>query len=137
MNDLAHVALLIVGASFLLTAAIGVVRMPDLFIRMQTSTKAATLGISCILLAVALYMNDIGVTVRALLTIAFFFLTAPVAAHMIARAAYFVRVPLWKETIVDELSGHYDRRTHALRAELSEDRPPKDFQSSTNRQADR
>jgi multicomponent Na+:H+ antiporter subunit G len=59
-------------------------------------------------------MNDFGVAVRAVLTIAFFFLTAPVAAHMIGRAAYFIGVPLWQGTIVDELSGHYDRRTHGL-----------------------
>ena len=114
MNEFAYVTLLMIGGVFLLTAAIGVFRMPDLFTRMQTATKAATLGISCVLLAVALYMNDFGVGIRALLTIAFFFLTAPVAAHMIGRAAYFIGVPLWKGTIVDELSGHYDRRTHKL-----------------------
>jgi multicomponent Na+:H+ antiporter subunit G len=51
---------------------------------------------------------------RAFLTIGFFFLTAPVAAHMIGRAAYLIGVPLWKGTIVDELSGHYDRRTNDL-----------------------
>ena len=114
MNEFAEAALLITGAAFLLLAAIGVARMPDLFIRMQCATKAATLGISCILLSVALSMEDFGVTIRAILTIAFFFLTAPVAAHMIGRAAYLVGVPLWKGTIVDELSGHYDRRTHTL-----------------------
>jgi multicomponent Na+:H+ antiporter subunit G len=114
MSELAQMALLSTGAVFLLAAAIGVVRMPDLFTRMQTATKAATLGISCILLAVALHMNDLGVALRAFFTVVFFFLTAPVAAHMIARAGYFVGVPLWKETIVDELRDHYDRRTHTL-----------------------
>lgn len=116
MNELAQAALLIIGAVFLLAAAIGVVRMPDLFTRMQTATKAATLGIGCILLAVALHMNDLGVALRAFFTIVFFFLTAPVAAHMIARAAYFIGVPLWKQTIVDELRGHYDKSTHTLRS---------------------
>jgi multicomponent Na+:H+ antiporter subunit G len=114
MNEFAHVALLMLGAVFLLAAAIGVVRMPDLFTRMQAATKAATLGISCILGAVALYMEDLGVAMRAFLAIGFFFLTAPVAAHMIGRAAYLIGVPLWKGTIVDELSGHYDRRTNVL-----------------------
>ena len=114
MNEFAETALLITGAAFLLLAAIGVTRMPDLFTRMQCATKAATLGISCIFLSVALSMGDFGVAIRAVLTIAFFFLTAPVAAHMIGRAAYLVGVPLWKGTIVDELSGHYDRRTHTL-----------------------
>jgi multicomponent Na+:H+ antiporter subunit G len=116
MNEFARIALLIVGAGFLLLAAIGVLRMPDLFTRMQTATKAATLGISCILFSVALYMQDFGVAVRAALTIAFFFLTAPVAAHVIGRAAYIVGVPLWKQTIVDELRGRYDRATHDLKS---------------------
>jgi multicomponent Na+:H+ antiporter subunit G len=112
-----------IGAVFLLTASIGVFRMPDLFTRMQTATKAATLGISCVLLAVALYMNDFGVAIRAVLTIVFFFLTAPVAAHMIGRAAYFIGVPLWKGTLVDELRGHYDRRTHRLAGSPPSDAP--------------
>jgi multicomponent Na+:H+ antiporter subunit G len=117
MNEFIETALLITGATFLLVAAIGVTRMPDLFTRMQCATKAATLGISCILLSVALSMEDLGVAIRAMLTIVFFFLTAPVAAHLIGRAAYFVGVPLWEKTIIDELRGHYDQRTHKLFAD--------------------
>jgi multicomponent Na+:H+ antiporter subunit G len=120
MNEVLGAVLLITGATFLLVATIGVTRMPDLFTRMQTATKAATLGISCIFLAVAVYLQDLGLTIRAILTIIFFFLTAPVAAHMIGRAAYFVRVPLWHGTIIDELRGHYDRRTHRLVSGSSE-----------------
>jgi multicomponent Na+:H+ antiporter subunit G len=114
VNDFLSGALLLVGAGFLLLASIGILRMPDLFNRMQTASKAATLGISCILLAVALRMEDAGLALRCVLTIVFFFLTAPVAAHIIGRAAYFVGVPLWKETIADELRGHYDMQTHKL-----------------------
>lgn len=114
MNDFMSSALLVFGAGLLLLAAIGILRMPDLFNRMQTASKAGTLGISCILVAVALHMEDTGLTLRCILTIFFFFLTAPVAAHMIGRAAYFVGVPLWKGTVTDELRGHYDMQTHSL-----------------------
>lgn len=114
MNELLSTALLLVGASLLLLAGVGVVRMPDLFTRMSAATKASTLGIACMLLAVAVHFPDIGVTTRALAAIAFFFITAPVAAHQIGRAAYFVGVPLWKGTIRDELRGLYDPRTHEL-----------------------
>jgi multicomponent Na+:H+ antiporter subunit G len=120
MSEIVSGALLMIGTGFLLVAAIGVIRMPDLFTRMQAATKGATLGISCVLLSVAFSVDDFGVAARALLTIAFFVLTAPVAAHMIGRAAYFVRVPLWEGTLADELRGHYDPRTHAL---LSPARP--------------
>ena len=117
MNELIADALMLGGASFMLLAAVGIVRMPDLFTRMQTASKASTLGISLILLAAGLLLEDYAVALRAILTISFFFVTAPVAAHMIARAAYFVGVPLWSGTITDELRGHYDRTTHRLSAD--------------------
>jgi multisubunit Na+/H+ antiporter MnhG subunit len=66
MNDLVTAALLLVGASFLLLAGVGRVRMPDLFSRMQCATKASTLGVAGILLAVAVHFNDLGITMRAL-----------------------------------------------------------------------
>jgi multicomponent Na+:H+ antiporter subunit G len=114
MSEFVAITLLLLGSLFLLAAAIGVVRMPDLYTRMQAATKAATLGISCVLAAAAFYMQDLGVAMRVFFTVLFFFLTAPVAAHLIGRAAYFIGVPLWKGSIVDELKGRYDRRTHAL-----------------------
>lgn len=109
MTEVAHwrevlvLGLLVAGALFLLLAAVGVVRMPDLYMRMQAATKATTLGVGCMLLAVAVYFDDFGVTVRALLVIAFIFLTAPVAAHMIGRAAFNIRVPFWRGTNLDEV----------------------------------
>jgi monovalent cation/proton antiporter MnhG/PhaG subunit len=114
MNEILSSVLMLIGATFALLAGAGVVRMPDLFTRMQAATKASTLGIGCIILAVAVHFGELGITTRALATIIFVILTAPVAAHMIARAAYFVGVPLWDQTIIDELHGHYDRRTHKL-----------------------
>ena len=112
MSELLSAALMLIGASFLLLAAVGVVRMPDLFTRMQPATKAATLGVTCMLLAAAVYFGRIGVTTRALAGIAFFFLTAPVTAHLLGRASYFVGMPLWEGTVIDELRDKYDPLTH-------------------------
>lgn len=106
-----------IGAAFLLLAAVGIFRFPDLYSRMQAATKGATLGIAAMLLGVAIYFDELGVTTRALLVIVFFFLTAPVAAHMLGRAAYILGVPLWEGTIGDELKGHYDFHTHVLRSD--------------------
>ena len=114
MREAIAAVLIVIGATFMLLAAIGIVRMPDLFTRMQTATKGGSLGVVCTFLSVAVYFGEFAVTSRALLIIAFSFLTAPVAAHMIARAAYFVGYRLWEETVIDELRGHYDLRTHAL-----------------------
>jgi multicomponent Na+:H+ antiporter subunit G len=103
MNDIVVAALIVIGGGFMLLAGIGILRMPDVFMRMQAATKAATLGAGCMLLAVAVHFGELTVVARALLVIAFVFLTAPVAAHMIARAAYSVGTPLWEGTIADEL----------------------------------
>ena len=113
--------LILTGSVFTFLAAMGILRFPDLFSRMQAATKGSAFGVTCIVLAVAVHFAELGIASRALVTIAFVLLTAPVAAHMIGRAAYFVGVPLWSGTVADELKGHYDMRTHALN---SSDRPP-------------
>lgn len=107
MRDLITAAMMLFGASFMLLAAVGIVRLPDLFIRMHAATKSGTLGVTGMILALAVHFNDLGIAIRALLVILFIFLTAPVAAHLIARAAYLVGVPLWENTVTDELRGHY------------------------------
>lgn len=110
MTEMLVLALLLTGSLFMLLAAIGIVRMPDLYMRIGTATKASTLGLVCILTAVAVHFAEIGVGTRAIAAVVFVLLTAPVAAHIIGRAGYVVGVPLWERTIVDELQGHYDRR---------------------------
>jgi multicomponent Na+:H+ antiporter subunit G len=114
MQDILTAGLMLVGTLFMLVASLGVLRMPDLFLRMSASTKAATLGTSSILIAVAVHFSAIGVATRALATLVFLLLTAPVAAHMLARAGYFVGVKLADETVIDELAGRYDLETHLL-----------------------
>jgi multicomponent Na+:H+ antiporter subunit G len=94
--------MLLTGSAFMFLASLGLARMPDLFTRLQSTTKAATLGMICMLLAVAVSFADVGVYIRCLLIIAFVFLTAPVAAHAIARAAYHAGVRLWERSIADE-----------------------------------
>lgn len=93
-RDVLMVGLAGVGLFFMLVASIGVLRMPDLFTRMHAATKASTLGISGIALAALVHFADFAVTARLLLVISFFFLTAPVAAHALARAAYACNVQL-------------------------------------------
>jgi multicomponent Na+:H+ antiporter subunit G len=114
MNDLLAAVLMLLGATLMLLAAVGVLRMPDVFTRMQASTKAASLGSGTALLAVALHFAEISVVVRAVAAIAFIFLTAPISAHMIARAAYFIGVELWEGSVTDDLEGRYDRENHRL-----------------------
>ena len=114
MAEILSGALLVIGACFMLLAAVGLVRMPDIFTRMHATTKSTTLGVGCLMLGVALHFGDLAIAARALAVVAFVFVTAPVAGHMVARAAYFSGTPRWEGTVSDELSGRYNPQTHTL-----------------------
>ena len=114
MTEVLSAALMLIGAAFTLIAGIGLVRMPDLFLRMSAVAKAGTLGVGAILLATALARAELGLASRAIAIIVFVAITTPVATHILARAAYFVGVPLWEGTHTDELRGQYDRESHVL-----------------------
>lgn len=102
MTDIATAILWLTGAVFALLAAAGVLRMPDVFTRMQASTKASTLGLGCLLAGAALQMGDFASLIRVASIGAFVLLTTPVSGHVIARASYFAGVPLWEGTVLDE-----------------------------------
>lgn len=116
MNEIVKEGLILVGALFMLLAALGVVRLPDLLTRMHATTKAATFGVTLIMLAVALHFAQVVVVARAFGVILFIMMTAPVAAHVIGRAGYFVGTRLWERTLKDELRPHYDPLTHELKS---------------------
>lgn len=113
MVDLLVYTLVSVGIFFLFIAAIGVVRMPDLYNRMHATSKAGTLGVGLILVAVAVFYQELSVAARALSALAFIILTAPVAAHALGRAAYLSGVKPCRDTYIDELAGHY-QKNHKL-----------------------
>jgi multicomponent Na+:H+ antiporter subunit G len=102
MTDVVTGIVWLAGSVFALLAAVGVLRMPDVFTRMQASTKASTLGLGFLLIGAALQMGDFASLIRVVSIGAFVLLTTPVAGHVIARASYFADVPLWKGTVLDE-----------------------------------
>ena len=97
------VVLALTGLFFSLSGAVGLVRMPDLYCRLQCSTKNVTMGALPLLLAVVL---DKGVFSsfgsRALLVAFLVFVINPVSAHALARAAYRTGVPMWRGAVVDQ-----------------------------------
>jgi len=110
-------SLLLVGALFVLVAALGLVRLPDLLMRMHAATKAGTLGAGLLLIATAVSSPETSVVARAVATIVFLLLTAPIAAHLIARAAYHTgEAALWEHTCVDELAAAIEERAPAAPA---------------------
>lgn len=105
--------LLIIGAAFSLVAAIGINRLPDVYSRMHAASKAGTLGSGLMLIALAIYAEDAGTTLRALAGVAFFLLTAPISSHLLAKAAYAVGYPMWEGTVLDEMPPEARTRSDA------------------------
>ncbi|MBD2871788.1 Na+/H+ antiporter subunit G [Paenibacillus sp. IB182493] len=92
-------------------SALGLIRLPDVYLRSHAATKSATLGVLLILTGAFLYFAFYleHVSAKLLLGIAFVFVTSPVAGHLNGRAAYRSGVPLWERSVRDDLSGVYKR----------------------------
>ena len=95
--------LIIVGAGFALVATLGVIRLPDIYSRMHAASKAGTVGSGAMLIALAVFAEDPATALRALAAVAFVMLTAPVSAHLLAKAAYAAGYRLWDKSVVDEM----------------------------------
>lgn len=114
MNSMFAGFFLFCGSFFTLIAAYGLVRLPDVYTRMHATAKSGTLGVGCLLTGAAIHFNQTGITTRSILVIIFLFFTIPVATHIIARAAYFSGVSLWKGTVVDEMRDHCNTDEYSL-----------------------
>jgi multicomponent Na+:H+ antiporter subunit G len=110
VQDIASTILLVLGALLVLTAGIGVVRLPDVYMRMSATSKASSLGCGLVLLGTAISQADLGITIRVIAAILFLFLTAPVASHLIGRAAYRLGIARWQGTVVDDFQAYEDQR---------------------------
>ncbi|XHB98661.1 monovalent cation/H(+) antiporter subunit G [Nitratireductor sp. ac15] len=96
--------LVIIGAAFTLIAAIGILRLPDLYTRMHAASKAGTLGSGLMLVALAIFAQDQAIVTRALAAVVFFLLTAPISAHLLAKAAYAAGYKLWGRSVHDDMA---------------------------------
>lgn len=100
MVDVVAGILILIGTFFLAAGSIGLIRFPDVLCRMHATTKTTTLGACSIFLAATVKYGNSPIGLKALLALCFLLLTAPVGAHMIARAAYRGRVPLAADRMV-------------------------------------
>src|SRR4030042_6245464 len=93
--------LLTVGLAFDLFGCIGLVRLPDVYNRLQAATKCVTLGTCSILFGTFLVVGFTSPGIKSLLCIIFLVLTSPVSAHAIARSAHRSGIKLWDGSVVD------------------------------------
>lgn len=82
-------ALIVLGAAFVFLGSLGLARLPDFFTRLHGPTKATTLGVGAILLASSIYFSTTGahLSLHEIAVLLFLFITAPVTAHLLAKAA--------------------------------------------------
>jgi multicomponent K+:H+ antiporter subunit G len=93
-------AFLILGSAFALVGAIGLYRLPDFFTRLHGPTKATTLGVGGIVVASMIFFSNQGdgLSLHEILITLFLFLTAPVSAHVLAKAAMQQKLPFTART---------------------------------------
>jgi multicomponent Na+:H+ antiporter subunit G len=91
-----------IGLCFNFLGCLGLVRLPDVYNRLQASTKCVTLGTLLILTGVIILFGFGSMGVKALLCLWFVAMTSPTAAHAIGRAAHRGKIPLWEKSVCDE-----------------------------------
>ena len=102
MNETIAYIIIGIGLLFDLFGAIGLVRLPDVYNRVQAATKCVTLGTCLILVGVFVHAGISALGVKALLCALFVILTSPVGAHAIARGAHIAGVRLWEGSVTDK-----------------------------------
>lgn len=105
MIELAALIATALGTFFMFVASLGVLRLSDFYLRIHAPTKAATLGLAFLLLALALRVGDMELVTKALLALLFIGATTPVGAHILSQAAYRSGVLPSQETNPDEYAG--------------------------------
>ena len=105
MNNIQQIAgmvFIIIGLGFDVFGCIGLLRLPDVYNRLQATTKCVTLGTCSILLGTFVIKGLSTTGVKAILVAVFLLLTSPVAAHALARGAHTSGVKLWHKSVVDK-----------------------------------
>ncbi|MFQ3661051.1 MAG: monovalent cation/H(+) antiporter subunit G [Chloroflexaceae bacterium] len=113
--EIVTLLIMVVGVFFVVVSSVGLVRLPDLYTRVHAGGKSGTLGIIGLLLGAGIFfMSDLRIVFKMLILIAFFFITGPVAAHMLDRAALLTGVKPMEGTYPNDLEGRYDPETRRL-----------------------
>ena len=102
MREIIGTLFITIGIIFNLFGCIGLIRLPDVYNRLQAATKCVTLGTCSILVGAMVFQGLSTTSVKALLCIWFILLTSPVTAHAIARGAHKAGVKLWEKSVCDK-----------------------------------
>ena len=112
MNEKIGLVLIVLGVLFDVSGCIGLVRLPDVYNRIQASTKCVVLGTTLILVGSLFMLNTLAATVKGVICILFILITSAVAAHALSRAAHRSGVPLWEQSVVDKYAADGEARSN-------------------------
>ena len=110
MNETAGIVLIVIGLVFDFFGCIGLIRLPDVYTRLQAAAKCITLGTCGILFGLFLCKGFTATGIKALLCLVFVVLTAPVSAHALARGAYRSGIKPCRQTVIDEYSKSIEKK---------------------------
>jgi multicomponent Na+:H+ antiporter subunit G len=105
MTDLIVAIIVMAGSLFMLVAALGIVKLSDVYMRMHAITKASSLSIVLFIVAMIIYLPGIDTVAGGVAIILFIIATAPVASHMIARVSQMLDIPMSKGEVMNEMEG--------------------------------
>jgi multicomponent Na+:H+ antiporter subunit G len=111
MNNIIGIILLCIGVLFNLFGCLGLVRLPDVYNRLQSATKCVTLGTCSILLSLVFFFGLSEIGVKALVAIPLLFFSATVSAHALARGSYIFGVGLDKRSVKDDYKDRDKKNT--------------------------
>lgn len=97
MTEIILSILIIAGSFLMFIAGLGVLRMPDIFMRMHAATKAPSLGIMLMLVVVMISFHDLITIVKSLLIIIFIYITIPISANMLGKTSLDMGLSMWKK----------------------------------------
>lgn len=103
IGELVRAALVLAGSALMVLGAFGILRLPDVYTRTQAASKTGTLGLALVFIAAAMHFRELAAVTKALAVVAFAFLSVPVAAHMISRAAHRAGLDPWPQGAPDDL----------------------------------
>lgn len=110
---------LIIGTIFIFIGSLGLLKMPDVYLRMSASTIAGTFGVASMLIAAAIHFFSLSVTLHITGVIIFLILTVPIGAHMMGRASTIISLPKWNKTVCDDVEGKYNEEKNVFEGECS------------------
>jgi len=109
MNEVLVAVFLILGSVFILIAALGFLRLPDVYMRMHAITKASSLAIILFSIALIIAHPNYRIILGSILLVVFVVATAPISSHMLARVAHLIGIKMAKGSKRDDLQ-HNDKK---------------------------